>query len=309
MKILVAGAAGHIGSALIRHPGLVAECSEIILVDNMATQRYPSFFDLTTGKYRLVIGDVRNVVTAELLEGVSAVVHLAAIADPGLSVEAPELVWHHNLAVTQHLVDECSKGRVPIVFPSSTSVYSASGPSLAESADCSSPATPYARCKLVEEAYIQDEFTRGLRGSIFRFGTIFGTSPGMRFHTAVNRFCLEATLGVPLHVFSGALDKVRPYLSVQDAVEAIVTTLRTGIYAGDVVNLASCAASVSDVIESIRSCDVQVRVEFVDSLASSEHSFGVSMARANSSGIHCPNGLESGILETMHLLRGIRGWP
>ena len=46
MKILVTGALGHIGSRLIRNlPEHFPGC-EIVMVDNMITQRYSSIFNL-----------------------------------------------------------------------------------------------------------------------------------------------------------------------------------------------------------------------------------------------------------------------
>ena len=55
---------------------------------------------------------------------------------------------------------------------------------------------------------------KGLKGVSCRFGTIFGASPGMRFHTAVNKFCWQAVMGQPITVWSTAYDQKRPYLEV-----------------------------------------------------------------------------------------------
>ena len=46
MKIVVTGALGHIGSALIRALPNRFAGAEIVMIDNMATLRYPSLFDL-----------------------------------------------------------------------------------------------------------------------------------------------------------------------------------------------------------------------------------------------------------------------
>ena len=62
----------------------------------------------------------------------------------------------------------------------------------------------------------------GLRFITCRFGTIFGTSIGMRFHTAVNKFCWQAVIGQPITVWRTALHQYRPYLDLKDAVKAIV---------------------------------------------------------------------------------------
>ena len=60
MKIIVTGATGHIGSYLIRDLGLQFKKSEIVMIDNMMTQRFSSLFKLPkVGNYSFIEGDVR----------------------------------------------------------------------------------------------------------------------------------------------------------------------------------------------------------------------------------------------------------
>ena len=55
MKIVVAGALGHIGSRLVRDLPFSFPGSEIVMVDNMMTQRYCSLFNLPKeGSYRFI---------------------------------------------------------------------------------------------------------------------------------------------------------------------------------------------------------------------------------------------------------------
>ena len=82
MKIVVTGALGHIGSALIRQLPFDFPEAEIVMVDNMMTQRYASLFDLpVVGRYRFVEADVRKIQLRALFDAADAVVHLAAITD------------------------------------------------------------------------------------------------------------------------------------------------------------------------------------------------------------------------------------
>ena len=50
----------------------------------------------------------------------------------------------------------------------------------------------------------------------FRFGTISGFQ-GMRFHTAINKFCLNASLNEKIQIYKTAYNQYRPYLSLRDA--------------------------------------------------------------------------------------------
>ena len=54
------------------------------------------------------------------------------------------------------------------------------------------PQSPYATTKLKEEELIAELCQRKDYKHHCRFGTIFGASAGMRFHTAVNKFCWQA---------------------------------------------------------------------------------------------------------------------
>ena len=60
MKIVVTGAIGHIGSYLIRELGIQFPRSEIVMIDNMMTQRFSSLFNLPAiGSYQFIEGDVK----------------------------------------------------------------------------------------------------------------------------------------------------------------------------------------------------------------------------------------------------------
>ena len=59
MKIIVTGAIGHIGSYIIRDLGVNFPEANIIMIDNMMTQRFPSLFNLSPhGNYCFLEGDV-----------------------------------------------------------------------------------------------------------------------------------------------------------------------------------------------------------------------------------------------------------
>ena len=51
----------------------------------------------------------------------------------------------------------------------------------------------YDDIKLIEEKLLKKN-KKKIRFNSFRFGTIAGVSRGMRFHTAINKFCLNAAL-------------------------------------------------------------------------------------------------------------------
>ena len=76
-----------------------------------------------------------------------------------------------------------------------------------------------------------------LKVIIFRFGTIYGPSEGMRFHTAVNKFCWQAAMGQPITVWKSAYEQSRPYLDLNDASRAILHSMTLLNFNGDIFNI------------------------------------------------------------------------
>lgn len=302
MKVVITGALGHIGSALIRNADLLAVADELVLIDDLSTQRYTSLFSLPkAAKFHFLQGDIAARLTDEVLEGADAVIHLAGIIDPVGSVSDPGALFGSNLRITQRAVDQCAARGVPMIFVSSTSVYTPSTDSVDESSTELSPASPYAQCKLQEESYVLEHLGVG-QSMVFRFGTIFGTSPGMRFHTAVNKFCWQAATGVPIEVWATAMNQTRPYLAVDDAAAALSRAAIERILPGRIINAVTCDVTVEDVLDAIRACGRSPQVELIDSSIMNSLSFSAQTDAAQALGFSFPGDLQTGVRETMALL-------
>ena len=124
MKIVVTGALGHIGSRVIREFAKTYPDSEIVLIDNLLTQRYSSLFDLpSTAKYRFVEGDVLELDLVTCIKSATVVLHLAAITDATSSFGNREQVEYVNYNATVKVADACLGAGTPLIHLSSTSVY------------------------------------------------------------------------------------------------------------------------------------------------------------------------------------------
>ena len=311
MKFILTGALGHIGSRMIRDLPNHFEDSEIIMIDDFASERYASLFDLpTSARYKFIEGDVTNMDLSDVIKGADAVIHLAAITDAAGSFEKAEQVEKRNFAATRNVAEACTAKRIPLIYPSTTSVYGTQKEVVDE--DCSeedlNPQSPYAETKLKEEALLSEMEKSGkLQHVTFRFGTIFGTAPGMRFHTAVNKFCFQAVMGQNLTVWSTALDQKRPYLDLSDAVGVVVHTIKTGLFDGKIYNVLSANATVRQVLDAIRAHVPDLQISFVDTQIMNQLSYEVAADKIADRGFTPKGDMIQSIEATIKLLRQAGG--
>lgn len=304
MKILVTGALGHIGSKFIRDVVNKFDNLEIIMIDNLSTQRYCSLFNLpSNAKYYFVEQDIKNIdLTNFLQKKIDVVVHLAALTDAAGTADKPDIVHQNNFDSTQVVADACLINNVPIIFPSSTSVYGSQNQLVDENCSDLQPQSPYAESKIKEEKYIIDLCKQGLKATICRFGTIYGVSPGMRFHTAVNKFCLQAIMGQSVTVWETALHQKRPYLGLRDCCNAISWIIKNKIYTGEIYNIVSNNCTVQDVLNEIKKHRPNLQIKFVQHKIMNQLSYEVSANKFIATGFNFNGLLSNGIADTISLL-------
>ena len=140
--------------------------------------------------------------------------------------------------------------------------------------------------KLKEEELIKNLIKmEGLKAIHCRFGTIFGASPGMRFHTAVNKFCWQAVMGQPISVWTTAYDQKRPYLDLLDASQAIIYIIKNNIFDGQIYNVSTQNSTVRDVVETIKDFVPSLKIEFVDNRIMNQLSYDVDAIDLNLKGL------------------------
>lgn len=302
MKLLITGGAGHIGSFFLRKLLDSCEIAKLILIDDFSAERYVSIIGCI-GHPKLVVvrQDFREFNDFGLVADVDFVIHMAAITDAASSFERRDRVEQTNYGLTSSAVELCESLGKPLIFFSSTSVYGSSQAVVNEDQPESlNPQSPYAETKLREEALIRSKLQN--QHIILRLGTIFGFSPGIRFHTAVNKFCLQACLGEPLTVWSTARDQVRPYLALEDCYEAVRFLMDKGEIEGGTFNVLTGNYSVSDVLNAISSNGLDIKIQFVDSEIMNQLSYEVSSQKLRSLGFSYTGNLNVSIKNTLDIL-------
>lgn len=306
-KIIITGALGHIGSKLIRELPGHFHGMEMVLIDNLCTQRYCSLFNLPeSGKYHFIEADILTYDLSAIVCEHDIVIHLAAITDAASSFSNKEQVELVNLDGTRIVAEICARRKAKLVFLSTTSVYGTQNGVVAE--NCSEeelqPQSPYAISKVAAERYLfKLGAEKDLNYVICRFGTIFGTSVGMRFHTAVNKFCWQAVMGQPITVWRTALYQQRPYLDLADAVAALAYIIKKELFNGDIYNVLTANATVNEIITTISLTIQDATIKYIDEQIMNQLSYTVSNDKFKSTGFVFKGNLSVGIKETLELLK------
>lgn len=300
MTTLVTGGLGYLGSRLLRELAERSDRSDgpIRILDSLQRPRHHVLWTLPdAGDYEFVSGDVRDAETvAGAMEGVDAVVHLAAITNAARTTEIPEetRAVNHDGALT---VFEAAReaGVEDFVYASTVSVYGTTDRVVDETAD-TDPASPYAEAKRDAERAILDRAEgTGPSATALRFGTVHGWSAGMRFDTIPTAFAFAAATGRALQVyeFEGVGDRSRPLVHVGDAARAMrfaLTELDGGIY-----NVVGANATVAEIAETVAAVVPDTTVERVTVSDGSPRSCRADGGKLVRAGFEVEYGLVDGI--------------
>lgn len=165
--VLVVGGAGFIGSHTCKL--LSKQGYEPVVYDNLSTGHREA---VRWGAF--VEGDILD--TAHLIAALeehrpSAIIHFAASAYVGESVENPAKYYRNNVAGTQSLLEACRlTGTRNVVFSSSCATYGVPDNLPIQEREIQQPINPYGRTKLIAEHMLADySAAYGLRFVALRY--------------------------------------------------------------------------------------------------------------------------------------------
>jgi UDP-glucose 4-epimerase len=173
MRVLVTGGAGYIGSVVVEE--LVRDGHQVVVLDNLSKGHAGAVDPAAT----LVRGDLRDRAAVRgALQGVEAVVHMAADSLVGESVERPDRYYDNNVGAGLSLLAAMVEARVRrLVFSSTAAVYGEPEKQPIAEDDRLQPTNPYGETKLAfERALPWYEGAYGLRWASLRYFNAAGAS-------------------------------------------------------------------------------------------------------------------------------------
>jgi len=302
MKVLITGALGHIGSYVAENIHKISKVKETILIDNFESRRFNSLYNLNKKtKLKFFIRDLNNKESLNDFKNIDYLIHCASMTNAEKSFGRENEMYKNNLNCLRTVINFCNSKKVKLIHISSTSVYGKQAKVVDENCEKKylKPQSPYAKIKLIEENLLKKQ--KKLKYTTFRFGTIAGVSKGIRFHTAVNKFCFNAALDENITVYKTALHQYRPYLSVRDAFKVFKFCIEKDFFKNDIYNALSGNFTVNQILNKIKKIKRKIKVSFVSSAIMNQLSYHVDNNKLNNEGLLLNSSLDTDIKNTLKL--------
>lgn len=233
VNVLVTGGAGFIGANLCARLLADPAVDGVVALDDLSTGFRENLASVPA--VRFVEGSILDPdALAEAMNGVRAIVHLAARPSVPRSVSDPLSSNRVNVDGTLAVLEAAR--RLPempyVVFASSSSVYGANPVLPKHEGLATYPRSPYGASKLAGESYVLAyQSSYALPALAFRFFNVFGPlqAPGHAYAAVVPTFVDEALNGRPLTVHGDGL-QTRDFTyvaTVADVIARAVTGRRT----------------------------------------------------------------------------------
>ena len=217
MRAAVTGGAGFIGSHVV--DALVARGDDVHVIDNFATGRRENL----NAAAAVHEHDIREPL-AGLFEEIQPelVVHLAAQADVGTSVERPLFDAEVNVVGTLNVLEAARPHGAQLVFSSTGGAIYGECERPAREDDARKPVSPYGTSKLAAEEYLATwNRLHGTRHVALRFANVYGPRQLAKLEGGVVAiFTDRLRAGEGVTIF-GDGEQTRDYVYVGDVVRAI----------------------------------------------------------------------------------------
>ncbi len=228
MKVLVTGTEGYLGCLFA--PLLLERGHEVTAVD---TGFYKTgwLYNGTNLTAKTLNKDIRHI-TAEDLQGIDAIVHMAELSNDPTGQLSPTITYDINHKGSVRLAELAKQAGVRrFVYMSSCSVYGVATEGDVTEESPINPQTAYAECKALVERDVKPMADDNFSPTFMRNATAFGASPRMRFDIVLNNLSglawttkeIKMTSdGTPWRPLVHALDIAKALICVLEAPRDIV---------------------------------------------------------------------------------------
>lgn len=305
MNILITGCLGHIGSYVIANISKIKKLKKIYLLDNNTQNKLNILFNIKTKKKIIYIDeDLSNAKELFKIKDINIIIHLASTTNAEASVNNSKSYFNNNIGCFKNILKYCKKNNSKLIHISSTSVYGDQSELVNENAIKLKPQSPYAKIKLTEEKILQSE--KKVKFITLRFGTIAGFSSGMRYHTAVNKFCYQAVMKKNITVWKTAMNQFRPYLSINDAFKSIYFVIRKNLFCNEIYNVLSENLTVNNILTMIIRNGYKIKIKKVNSKIMNQLSYKVDKNKFEKLGIKLNFKIKNDVKNTLKSLSSIK---
>ncbi|MFK7888080.1 MAG: NAD-dependent epimerase/dehydratase family protein [Gammaproteobacteria bacterium] len=222
MRVLVTGHKGYIGTVMV--PMLQARGHSVLGIDSDLYRN--STYGTPPAPVDEIIKDVRDIEKADL-EGVEAIVSLAALSNDMLGDFNPDLTYQINHQASVRLAELAIElGIRRYVFASSCSMYGAAGDKVLDESAEFNPVTAYATSKVWVERDVSQMANDDFSPTFMRNSTAYGVSPRIRFDVVLNNLSAWAYTTGKVHMKSDGTPW-RPLVHIEDISRGVIAALES----------------------------------------------------------------------------------
>ncbi|MGI8504905.1 MAG: NAD-dependent epimerase/dehydratase family protein [Hassallia sp.] len=280
MKILVTGTEGYLGSLL---PPLLIERGHEVLGVDTGYYKVGWLYNGTEVTAKTLNKDIRNI-TAEDLQGIEAIVHMAELSNDPTGQLSPTITYDINHKGSVRLAKLAKEAGVRrFVYMSSCSVYGVATEGDVTEESSVNPQTAYAECKTLVERDVTPLADDDFSPTFMRNATAFGASPRMRFDIVLNNLSGLAWTTKEIKMISDGTPW-RPLAHALDICKAIVCAIEAprDIVHNQIFNVGDTTNNyrVKEIAEIIADVFKGCKLSFGDSGADNR-SYRVSFEKIN----------------------------